>query len=66
MKFFLAGSELNVVLENSGVVIITDICGRQLYASEMTEGINKINVSNLHDGVYILKADGKVSKFIKR
>ncbi|MCQ2190748.1 MAG: cellulase family glycosylhydrolase [Paludibacteraceae bacterium] len=66
MKFFFAGSELNVVLENSGVVTISDICGRQLYASEMTEGINKINVSNLHDGVYILKADGKVSKFIKR
>lgn len=66
MKFFLAGSELNVVLENSGVFTISDICGRQLYASEMTEGINKVNVSNLHDGIYILKADGKASKFIKR
>lgn len=66
MKFFLADSELNVILENSSVVTITDICGRQLYANEMTEDINKINVSNLHDGIYILKADGKVSKFIKR
>lgn len=66
MKFFLADSELNVILENNGVVSISDICGRQLNANEMTEGINKINVSNLHDGIYILKADGKVSKFIKR
>lgn len=66
MKFFLADSELNVILENNDVVSISDICGRQLYASEMTEGINKINVSNLHDGIYILKADGKASKFIKR
>lgn len=66
MKFFLADSELNVILENNDVVSISDICGRQLYASEMTEGINKVNVSNLHDGIYILKADGKASKFIKR
>lgn len=66
IKFFLADSELNVILENNGVVTISDICGRQLYASEMTEGINKVNVSNLHDGIYILKADGKASKLIKR
>lgn len=66
IKFFLADSKLNVVLENSSVVTITDICGRQLYAKEMTEGMNKINVSNLYDGIYILKADGKASKFIKR
>lgn len=66
IKFFLADSELNVILENSSVVTITDICGRQLYAKEMTEGMNKINVSNLYDGIYILKADGKASKFIKR
>lgn len=66
-KFFLAeNAELNMVLNNEGLVTISDISGRVLFANEMAAGVNKVDISNWNEGIYLLKADGKVNKFIKK
>ncbi len=65
-KFFLANSELNIILDKDSDITISDISGRVLYANEMSEGHNKVDVNDLRNGIYLLNIDGKVNKFIKK
>jgi hypothetical protein len=50
---------------NSGQsIIIFDLTGREILTTEIT-GSNSINVSSLARGLYTIKAQGKLMKFIK-
>ena len=43
-----------------------DLSGRQVAAYSFAEGSNKIDLSALQSGVYMLRAEGSVSKIVKR
>jgi hypothetical protein len=65
-----ATSELNVELQQKANVkfMLSDITGKALTNGELHDSINKVDVSSLHNGIYILtlvKADGKGEESVK-
>lgn len=65
-----ASDELNIELQQKGEVkyMISDILGKGITNGELHDTLNKVDVSTLHSGVYILtltKADGKGEESVK-
>ena len=61
-----ANNSINVVAENAAEMQILDMAGRTVMAVNVVEGENSINVSNLESGVYFVRMNGAVVKFVKR
>ncbi|MBO4655537.1 MAG: M6 family metalloprotease domain-containing protein [Bacteroidales bacterium] len=64
-----AGNSLNLVFSSANLpekAEILDICGRTVMAVDVVDGTVVVNVANLNAGVYFVRADNKVKKFIKK
>ena len=61
-----ANSSINVVAENAAEVQIMDMAGRMVMTVNAVEGVNTINVADLANGVYFVRMNGAVVKFVKR
>lgn len=64
LKSAIVNSELNVKNLNSFKYNIYNVCGKSMIAGNTTNGT--IDVSNLQKGIYLLKANSQVFKFIKK
>ena len=61
-----ASSSVNVVAESAAEVQIMDMAGRVVMTVNVVEGANTINVAELESGVYFVKMNSAVVKFVKR
>ena len=64
-----AGDQLNLVFNPQNMpesVEIVDVCGRTVLSASIIDETTTINVSALQAGVYFIKADSIVKKFIKK
>ena len=61
-----ASSSVNVVAESAAEVQIMDMAGRTVMTVNVVEGANTINVAELESGVYFVKMNSAVVKFVKR
>ena len=61
-----AESNVNIVAENDAEVQIIDMVGRTVMTVDVVEGVNTVSVADLESGVYFVKMNGAVVKFIKK
>lgn len=61
-----ANDVLRINAEANAMVEIIDMAGRKVMSVNVTEGENVINVAELTSGVYFVKMNGAVVKFVKR
>lgn len=61
-----ANDNINIVAEKDAQVQIIDMTGRMVMAVNVVEGENAINVSDLNAGIYFVRMNGAVVKFVKR
>lgn len=61
-----ANDVLRINAEANAMVEILDMAGRKVMSVNVTEGENVINVAELTSGVYFVKMNGAVVKFVKR
>lgn len=61
-----ANNSINVVAESAAEVQIMDMAGRTVMTVNAVEGVNTINVADLANGVYFVRMNGAVVKFVKR
>ena len=61
-----ANSSINFVAENAAEAQILDMAGRTMMVVNVVEGENTINVADLESGVYFVRMNGAVVKFVKR
>jgi len=61
-----ANDVLRINAEANAMVEILDMAGRKVMSVNVTEGENVINVAELTSGVYFVKMNGTVVKFVKR
>ena len=61
-----ASSSINVVAENAAEVQVMDMAGRTVMTVNAVEGVNTISVADLESGVYFVRMNGAVVKFVKR
>ena len=61
-----ANSNLNIVAESPAMAQIIDMAGRLMMNVNVVEGENSINISELESGVYFVRINNAVVKFVKR
>ena len=61
-----AESSVNIVAENNANVQIFDMVGRTVMTCDVVEGVNTVSVADLESGVYFVRMNGVVVKFIKK
>ena len=61
-----ANSNLNIVAEAPAMAQIIDMAGRLMMNVNVVEGENSINISELESGVYFVRINNAVVKFVKR
>ena len=61
-----ASNNISFVVERESEVQILDMVGHTVMTMEAVEGVNTISVENLESGVYFVKMNGAVVKFVKR
>ena len=61
-----ASSSISVVAENAAEVQVMDMAGRTVMVVNAVEGVNTISVADLESGVYFVRMNGAVVKFVKR
>ena len=61
-----AENSVNIVAESNAVVQIIDMTGRTVMTINVVEGVNAISVADLESGVYFVRMNGAVVKFIKK
>lgn len=61
-----ASSVLNVKAESAAEAQIMDMAGRVMMTVNVNEGENAINVAELESGVYFVRMNGAVVKFVKK
>ena len=70
VKFDLYPNPANDVVrinaEKAAMVEIMDMAGRMVMSVNVVEGENAINVADLNEGVYFVRMNGSVVKFVKR
>lgn len=57
---------INVTLASKSTIVIYNTVGAQLMTVKANEGVNAISLSGLNAGVYIVKAEGKIAKVLKK
>lgn len=60
-----ASSQISVVAEQDTEVQILDVAGRIVLKANVVEGVNVIGVAELESGVYFVRMNGTVVKFVK-
>jgi hypothetical protein len=62
-----AQNSINIKLEKAiDFISIIDVTGKTVFtASNLNEGINQLNISELTSGIYFIKANNSVQRFIK-
>ena len=61
-----ANSNINIVAERDAKVQVIDMTGRMVMEINVVEGENAINVADLASGVYFVKMNDTVVKFVKK
>lgn len=61
-----ANDNINIVAEKDAQAQIIDMTGRMVMVVNVVEGENAINVADLESGVYFVRMNGAVVKFVKR
>ena len=61
-----ASDVISIKAENAAMVQIFDMAGRVVMNANVNEGVNTISVAELADGVYFVRMNGAVVKFVKR
>ena len=61
-----AENSVNIVAENNANVQIFDMVGRIVMTVDVVEGVNTVSVADLESGVYFVRMNGVVVKFVKR
>jgi M6 family metalloprotease-like protein len=64
-----AGDRLNLVFNENELpeeVVIMDVCGRTVLSQQVVDGNVTVNISGLQTGVYFMRANNVVRKFIKK
>lgn len=61
-----ASSVIRIEAEAAAEAQIMDMAGRMVMSVNVNEGENSVNVADLANGVYFVKINGSVVKFIKR
>ena len=61
-----ANSNLNIVAEAPAMAQIIDMAGRLMMNVNVVEGENSINISDLESGVYFVRINNAVVKFVKK
>ena len=61
-----AESSINIIAETPAEVQIMDMAGRTVMTVNAVEGVNAISVADLESGVYFVRMNGAVVKFIKK
>lgn len=61
-----ANDVVRINVENDAMVQIVDMAGRVMMNVNVVAGENTINVADLRSGVYFVKMNGTVVKFVKR
>ena len=61
-----ANDVVSINTETDGMVEILDMAGRMVMNINVVEGENTINVADLESGVYFVRMNGSVVKFVKR
>ena len=61
-----ASDVISINAENDAMIQIFDMAGRVVMNANVNEGINTISVAELADGIYFVRMNGAVVKFVKR
>ena len=61
-----ASSSINIVADRDAEAQVVDMAGRMVMTVNVVEGENAINVAELTSGVYFVRMNGTVVKFVKR
>ena len=61
-----ASSSISIVADNACEIQIMDMAGRTMMSVNAVEGENSINISDLESGVYFVRMNGAVVKFVKK
>ena len=61
-----ANDNINIVAEKDAQAQIIDMTGRMVMVVNVVEGENTINVADLKSGVYFVRMNGAVVKFVKK
>lgn len=57
---------INVSLASKSTIVIYNTVGAQLMTVKANEGVNTISLAGLNAGLYIVKAEGKIAKVLKK
>ena len=57
---------VNVSIRHAAEGLLYDLTGRQVAAYSLREGLNTLDLTNLKNGVYMLRTEGSVSKIVKK
>ena len=57
---------VNVSMRHAAEGLLYDLTGRQVAAYSLREGLNTLDLTNLKNGVYMLRTEGSVSKIVKK
>jgi len=60
-----ANNYININTQQAGNLIIISQLGNIVYKGNAEKGINKIDISNLNNGLFLIKVNGEIRKFIK-
>ena len=57
---------IDVFVDQKGQAEIIDLNGKVMKASQLNNEVNRIVISDLPKGIYVLRANGEVRKFVKQ
>ena len=55
LQLYLNQKILSVISQSEYTISLFDISGKNIFINQINEGVNSINVSNIADGIYILR-----------
>ena len=61
-----ASSSINIIADRDAKAQVVDMAGRMVMSVNVVEGENTISVADLESGVYFVRMNGAVVKFVKR
>ena len=61
-----ATSHVNVQLSRPCEAVLYDLAGRKMVTFTLREGHNTLDLTNLNNGIYMLRTEGTVSKIVKK
>ena len=62
LQLYLNQKILSVISQSEYIISLFDISGKNLFTYQINEGLNSINVSNIADGIYILRFNDDLNR----